>query len=38
MNRFVFVLVLSGVLSCGTEGTPSALRTRGQAACATPAS
>jgi hypothetical protein len=38
MNRFVFVLMLSGVLSCGTEGTPSALRTRGQAACATPAS
>ena len=38
MNRFLFLLVLSGVLSCGGEGAPSALRTRGQAQCSTPTS
>ncbi|MCP3140963.1 hypothetical protein [Pyxidicoccus xibeiensis] len=37
MNRFSFLLVLSGVLACSGEGTPSALRAQGQAACSTPA-
>ncbi|MBZ4416481.1 hypothetical protein [Myxococcus sp. RHSTA-1-4] len=37
MNRFIFLLVMSGLLSCGGEGAPQALRAQGQAACSTPA-
>lgn len=38
MNRFIFLVIASSLLACSGGDTSSALRTRAQAVCATPAS
>jgi hypothetical protein len=38
MNRFIFLVVVSGLLACGGEAPTSGPRTRAQAVCSTPVS